>query len=283
MMCGKTNANSSFYIISHQENAMGLENKFNILLGIIAIIFVGYLAYSYQVAIQGTPRQNSTSLQPGSSLSLSEIAKHNSSSDCWMIVNGKVYNATGYESLHPGGAQRIINYCGKDATAAFDGIKSGTGHSPEADLIHAGLYIGNIGGQVQNSTQSQGPGSIANNIGTNQPADGQNIILTLSEVAKHSTAADCWMIVNGKVYAVTNYESMHPGGAQRIISFCGKDATAAFDSIKGGTGHDAAADVAHAALFIGDLNSQVSSSTAANAGMNITTIPGGRQREYEND
>lgn len=51
---------------------------------------------------------------------------------------------------------------------------------------------------------------------------------TLSQVKQHATAADCWTVVNGKVYNVTTWEDQHPGGADRIIAMCGKDATSAF-------------------------------------------------------
>ncbi len=51
----------------------------------------------------------------------------------------------------------------------------------------------------------------------------------MSEVAKHNTEADCWLIVNGKVYEVTNFSTQHPGGKEPIIFSCGKDASAVFN------------------------------------------------------
>jgi cytochrome b involved in lipid metabolism len=52
-------------------------------------------------------------------LSASEIATHNSKSDCWSIVRGNVYNLTSYVQKHPGGASVIANICGKDGSSAF--------------------------------------------------------------------------------------------------------------------------------------------------------------------
>lgn len=54
------------------------------------------------------------------SLTLTEVTKHNSASDCWMAINGNVYNLSSYiqAGLHPGG-DKIINGCGKDASIMF--------------------------------------------------------------------------------------------------------------------------------------------------------------------
>jgi cytochrome b involved in lipid metabolism len=52
-------------------------------------------------------------------LSASEVATHNSRSDCWSIVRGNVYNLTSYVQKHPGGASVIANICGKDGSGAF--------------------------------------------------------------------------------------------------------------------------------------------------------------------
>merc|ERR1719160_173419 len=55
--------------------------------------------------------------------------------------------------------------------------------------------------------------------------------MTLEEVAKHNTKADCWVVVNGEVLNVTSFLSQHPGGELAIITFAGKDATEEFNMI----------------------------------------------------
>lgn len=76
--------------------------------------------------------------------------------------------------------------------------------------------------------------------GTNQPVNSTqntatlaNTAVTLTEVAKHSTATDCWMIIDGQAYDFTPYiqSGMHPGG-QKIVNGCGQDASAMFASIQ---------------------------------------------------
>ena len=52
--------------------------------------------------------------------------------------------------------------------------------------------------------------------------------LTKEEVSKHNQRSDCWSIVDGYVYNLTNWVDQHPGGASRIISLCGVDGTSNF-------------------------------------------------------
>lgn len=55
-----------------------------------------------------------------------QVAQHNTSSDCWLIVSGSVYNVTSFIPIHPGG-NAIVPYCGTDATSIFDAIHGTTG------------------------------------------------------------------------------------------------------------------------------------------------------------
>jgi cytochrome b involved in lipid metabolism len=77
---------------------------------------------------------------------------------------------------------------------------------------------------------------------------------TMSDVAMHASASDCWMAINGKVYNVTNFIGQHPGGSV-IVTGCGKDATQLF-ATQGNTGgdHSSQADQQLAQFEIGVLN-----------------------------
>ncbi|KDQ63607.1 hypothetical protein JAAARDRAFT_189164 [Jaapia argillacea MUCL 33604] len=59
--------------------------------------------------------------------SLAQVAEHNSSSSCWVIIKNKVYDVTEFLPEHPGGSKIILRYAGKDATAAYEPI-----HPPDA-------------------------------------------------------------------------------------------------------------------------------------------------------
>jgi len=56
-------------------------------------------------------------------------------------------------------------------------------------------------------------------------------MLTMSEVAKHNTKEDCWVVLYGKAYDLTKFARVHPGGAKLIQDAAGMDATALFDPI----------------------------------------------------
>lgn len=55
--------------------------------------------------------------------------------------------------------------------------------------------------------------------------------LTGDEIAKHGCKDDCWVIIHGRAYDVTEFLPEHPGGPRVITKYAGKDATAEFDPI----------------------------------------------------
>ncbi len=100
---------------------------------------------------QNVAGNNSNQINPtdvAKTLNVQDVATHNSANDCWIIISGRVYNATGYLNLHPGGSNRIIPYCGQDATQAFITQGGGGSHSSLAYNDLAQLYIGDLGTQA---------------------------------------------------------------------------------------------------------------------------------------
>ena len=59
---------------------------------------------------------------------------------------------------------------------------------------------------------------------TQQPINSYN----MSQIAAHGNVQSCWTTINGNVYELTDWIQKHPGGAQAILSICGKDGTVAF-------------------------------------------------------
>lgn len=65
-------------------------------------------------------------------------------------------------------------------------------------------------------------------------ARGQRVY-SRAEVAKHCTEGDCFLVIKGKVYDVSNWSS-HPGG-RVIYTHAGQDATGAFVGFHSGAAH----------------------------------------------
>ena len=53
--------------------------------------------------------------------------------------------------------------------------------------------------------------------------------ISMEEVKKHHTIDDCWVVINKKVYDVTDFLSSHPGGLEILVKSGGTDATEEFD------------------------------------------------------
>jgi cytochrome b involved in lipid metabolism len=90
--------------------------------------------------------QSTPPVGPADVYTLTEVASHNKSDDCWIIINQKVYDVGKFLSEHPGGASTILPYCGKEATKAFDTQDRGSGssHSTNANNMLADYLVGSI-------------------------------------------------------------------------------------------------------------------------------------------
>ena len=151
-------------------------------------------------------------------ITVAEVLKHNSASDCWSVVNGNVYDLTSYVSQHKGGEAVIKAICGKDGTKSFSGQHAGEA-KPKTDL--SSLLVGPLAAAGASSGSSAGATGTAPGLGT-------TVALTSAQVLKHSTGTDCWSVIKGEVYDLTSYVKDHPGGANLIKAICGKDGSAAF-------------------------------------------------------
>jgi len=59
-------------------------------------------------------------------ISREEVSQNNTSASCWTIVEGNVYDITGYIPQHPGGVSAISTVCGEDGTSQFQAQPSHT-------------------------------------------------------------------------------------------------------------------------------------------------------------
>ncbi len=91
-----------------------------------------------------TNTSTNTNQSAPNGITRTELARHNNSSDCWLLISDKVYDVSSYLRLHPGGSSIIVPYCGKDATTAF-ATQDGEGrHSSVAQRDLAEYLLGSI-------------------------------------------------------------------------------------------------------------------------------------------
>lgn len=75
------------------------------------------------------------------SRSLSEVARHRTADDCWMAIDGQVYDLSSYLPDHPSAPEVIIAWCGREASHAYHTKNRDRAHSPRADRLLAEYRI----------------------------------------------------------------------------------------------------------------------------------------------
>lgn len=73
---------------------------------------------------------------------LDTVALHASADDCWMVIEGQVYDLSAYVSRHPSNPDVILAWCGKEATNAYRTKNRGRPHSSYANDLLADFRIG---------------------------------------------------------------------------------------------------------------------------------------------
>ena len=101
---------------------------------------------------------------------------------------------------------------------------------PIVIVVLALLAVGGILLFAKNESTTATQGEQATSTGTVSTEK----FFSLTDIATHSGRASCYSAIEGKVYDLTAWIDQHPGGAQNILSICGKDGTAAFVAQHGG-------------------------------------------------
>jgi len=75
---------------------------------------------SQRIATEEPQKKTKERTKIDGSFDITEVALHNTEKDCWIIVDGKVYDVTDYILDHPGG-DSILNYAGGDSSQGVHG------------------------------------------------------------------------------------------------------------------------------------------------------------------
>lgn len=75
-----------------------------------------------------------------------DVARHASADDCWMAIDGQVYDFTAYLPKHPADDALMLAWCGKEASEAYHTKTRGRAHSPRADQLLPSYRVGVLAG-----------------------------------------------------------------------------------------------------------------------------------------
>mmetsp|Transcript_88066 Transcript_88066/g.221648 ORF Transcript_88066/g.221648 Transcript_88066/m.221648 type:complete len:722 (-) Transcript_88066:212-2377(-) len=85
------------------------------------------------------------------SMPLSEVNRHCVPEDCWVAINGTVYDLTEFMDRHPGGPTVILNWAGKDASKMFNDVHKGVKID---QYLRPEAFLGSLGVDEQLMTES---------------------------------------------------------------------------------------------------------------------------------
>ncbi|KAI4388638.1 hypothetical protein MLD38_000950 [Melastoma candidum] len=90
-------------------------------------------------------------------LTLSQVSKHKSKIDCWVVIDGRVLNVTKFLEEHPGGDDVLLEVAGKDSSKEFYAV----GHSKAAQNLLLKYQVGTLEGYVLQETDDGKQASVA--------------------------------------------------------------------------------------------------------------------------
>jgi hypothetical protein len=116
---------------------------------LMAVLAFGSIAMTYVVGHSGAEsvwknRYQFVKAQEGTdsrAISLDEVRLHNTSDDCWTVVQDGVYDVTSFVSRHPAGSSAIKEMCGTNASEDYLGEHSG---QQEPEMWLEKLKIGTL-------------------------------------------------------------------------------------------------------------------------------------------
>ena len=138
-------ASALFFLISllwywqgRSKSLTGL-NPFGLLAAILGISVIGLSVITGHTGAEAVwqgklnPEPVASTGSASVTITMAEVATHDSPSDCWSAIDGRVYNLSQWIDRHPGGAVVIKALCGKDGSAGFNGQHQGQ-RRPEDEL-----------------------------------------------------------------------------------------------------------------------------------------------------
>ncbi|KAM5350830.1 hypothetical protein ACJ41O_007335 [Fusarium nematophilum] len=130
-------------------------------------------------------------------VSVAEIQRHDRPDDAWIVVNDQVYDVSDFAPEHPGGAEVIYRYAGRDASAEYNEV-----HGPS--LISKSLDTQYHMGGLDRSTitnEWREPDRSANTepdvASIRPPLDNIISLYDFQDVAKTTLTKKAWAYISG--------------------------------------------------------------------------------------
>ena len=78
----------------------------------------------------------------GVGITLAVVAQHSTPDDCWIAIEGSVYDVTAYIPQHPTAPEVLYEWCGKEATEGWLDKGGGRPHSSRAAGLLPAYFVG---------------------------------------------------------------------------------------------------------------------------------------------
>ena len=127
------------YIDQRNKKVLGMIGVGILTLGIIFGLISGY---SQKIIVDS---ENPAPESNAEIFTMENVAKHNTSEDCWLVIDNKVFDATPASKVHPA----LFN-CGTDASVNYH-KNHGKGISDKMMVF----YIGDLGGNISIKTEEK--------------------------------------------------------------------------------------------------------------------------------
>lgn len=110
--------------------------------GAFWLVVAGFWLANFFLSPESFPAVSPVVEPADRSYTLAEVAGHGKEDDCWMAIEGQVYDIAAYLPDHPSEPDLILPWCGKDATQAWQTKGKGRPHSSRANQLLAKYRIG---------------------------------------------------------------------------------------------------------------------------------------------
>ncbi|EXJ64466.1 L-lactate dehydrogenase (cytochrome) [Cladophialophora yegresii CBS 114405] len=130
---------------------------------------------------------NSTKL-----VSAATVQSHKTRDDCWIVVGGKVYNMSRFAPEHPGGAEIIYAYAGRDATEAYLEV-----HEPNliASTLPPNEHIGDL--DPGTAFPDEPPSKTQQRKAEKPPLETFINLYDFEDAARQSLSEKSWTFISG--------------------------------------------------------------------------------------